>query len=122
MHTISFEKLQYKIRLFLMWFKGDFVKLNCMEYDVVNGNIDDHLSEVEAFVETYVLPSLSDDSLTENRDHVLRFLHLTNFLECWETAVLEYSQAFQEQANIVPGAYDVWITALCRLKDYVNKD
>ena len=70
--------------------KCDLAKLSCKSYDVVNGNIDEHLNAVACYLKSY----------PDKRNGIIGRL----FKELFH----EYRNAFYRKTEVEPGSYIHW--------------
>lgn len=97
-----YSKLAYT---YLLKLKSDEGKLKCLRnYSVINGNIDEHLSEISAIVKCIWLPRI----LETRRDwkEVLEVEWLKELYPLFKNVYKQYLIAYLEETDFIPAIAD----------------
>lgn len=104
LHQSTLAEWREKTEKFLSYLANDYKKLELPKFDVTNSNVDDHLSEIEAFIK-HIYNGLMDDTIDGSQATQILYALIFPFA----ILVKRYSTLFFYENGVPAGSYDRWV-------------
>ena len=99
--------LKERTEKYISYLKSDSQKLNLPKFDVTNSNIEDHLNDIEAFIQ-----HLLEDLRNSTGDGLVNCSYIESIIVPFSNAVRKYSIRFFYDNEVAPGNFDKWMNLI----------
>ena len=102
-----------KAQTYVNYMRTDSVNMLSDKYNIINGNIAEHLDKISAFIKRLIIEIDSCD----NEDVFLQVKILINLIPSFAYVVRRYSSLYyyENEGRLMPGNYEEWIGVLSKV-------
>ena len=102
-----------KAQTYVNYMRTDSVNMLSEQYNIINGNIAEHLDKISAFIKRLIIEIDSCD----NEDVFLQVKILINLITPFAYVVRRYSSLYyyENEGRLMPGNYEEWIGVLSKV-------